>query len=138
MPRSRGSKNVPAEFVADHDARELWLAAHRHLHAQGTWQDTDGPLLEAYVRNIVTARRARAAAEGDPFVAGSKGQPVAHPGLKVAAEAERDAQRYASELLLTPAARRRHNLKTTGGGDDGLAGVLGIVEAGGGGGGSFA
>ena len=56
------------------------------------------------------ARTARQAAEAEPFVEGSKGQLVAHPGLRVAAEAERDACRYAGALLLTPEARKRHEI----------------------------
>jgi hypothetical protein len=39
---------------------------------------------------------------------------VAHPGLRVAAEAERDAARYAQALLLTPESRKRHNIEPPG------------------------
>lgn len=107
------SRRVPAPAGFDTPARELWLSVQRHLRRQGTWEDADAPLLEAYVRCVTIARQARAEADREPFVEGSKGQPVAHPGLKVASEAERDACRYASALLLTPEARRRHDLAPT-------------------------
>ncbi len=109
------SRRVPAPADFDREARELWLAVQRHLRRQGTWQDADAPLLEAYVRWVTGARQTRSEAARQPFVEGSKGQPVAHPGLKVAAEAERDACRYATALLLTPEARKRHDLAPTDG-----------------------
>lgn len=88
----------------------LWRATQRHLRRQGTFADTDEPLLESYVRSVELARTARAAAAGRPFVEGSRGQLVPHPGLKVAADAEAAAWRYAGALLLTPEARKRHEL----------------------------
>ncbi len=102
---------VPPPEDLGEDARSLWHRVQRQARAQETWQDTDAPLLEAYVRAVFLARQARSAAAGEPFVEGSKGQLVAHPGLKVAAEAERDACRYGTALLLTPEARRRHEIK---------------------------
>ena len=96
----------------DPAGRELWAAAQRHLRAQGTWQDdADAPLLESYCRAVCLARSAREIAAEQPFVEGSKGQLVAHPGLRVAAEAERDACRFATALLLTPEARQRHDVR---------------------------
>jgi len=86
------------------------MDVQRHLRAQGTWAATDGPLLESYVRSVLLARTAREAAGTAPFVTGSRGQPVPHPGLKVAADAEAAACRYAGALLLTPEARKRHDL----------------------------
>ena len=105
--RRRGTS--PPADLAPHDKR-LWLDVQRHLREQGTWADTDEPLLEHYVRSIVLARLARAAAAGRPFVEGSRGQLVPHPGLKVAADAEAAACRYAGALLLTAEARKRHEL----------------------------
>ena len=95
----------------DPAGRELWASTQRHLRVQETWQDADAPLLESYVRAVCLSRSAREAAATEPFVEGSKGQLVAHPGLRVAAEAERDACRYATALLLTPEARQRHDVK---------------------------
>jgi phage terminase small subunit len=63
-----------------------------------------------YVRKLLLAKTSREAAELDPFVEGSKGQLVAHPGLKVSREAERDALSIAKALLLTPEARKRHQV----------------------------
>jgi P27 family predicted phage terminase small subunit len=100
----------PPDDLPEH-ARLLWKRAQRHLRRQETWADTDAPLLEAYVRAVALARAARTAAAADPFVPGSQGQLVAHPGLKVAAEADRDACRYASCLLLTPVTRQRHDIQ---------------------------
>ena len=114
---------VPPPEDLDPDAQRVWRATQRHLRAQGTWTDTDAPLLESYVRSVALARSSRATAHHEPFVKGSRGQLVAHPGLKVAAEAERDAARYAAALLLTPQARKRHDL--CGHSADALAAVLG-------------
>ena len=63
------------------------------------------------MRNVVAARGARAAAAAQPYVEGSSGQLVAHPGLRVADTAEAAATRYATALLLTPEARSRHSIK---------------------------
>lgn len=109
---NRTERPVPAPEDLPDRAKSIWRASQRQLRDQGTWQDTDAPLLEAYVRAVELARVSRTAAEAEPFVAGSKDQLVAHPGLKVAAEADRDAARYAAALLLTPEARRRHDVKT--------------------------
>lgn len=111
MADKRRDRGLNAPKGLDQAGRELWASAQRHLRAQETWQDADAPLLESYVRAVCLARTARAAAAEEPFVEGSKGQLVAHPGLRVAAEAERDACRYASALLLTPEARRRHEIR---------------------------
>jgi len=51
---------------------------------------------------------------------GSQGQIVPHPDLKTARDAERDANDYAKELLLTPAARQK-----TGEAEKGPAGPFG-------------
>jgi len=112
MARSPGDGNyvkAPAGLTDTH-SRKLWLDAQRALREQGTWANTDAPLLEAYVRSVLLARRAREAAGAEPFVSGSRGQLVPHPGLKVAADAEAAACRAAGALLLTPEARKRHDL----------------------------
>jgi P27 family predicted phage terminase small subunit len=106
----RADRPIPAPDDLDAEANVLWRATQRHLRAQGTWQDADAPLLESYVRSVTVARAARLAAKSESFVEGSEGQLVAHPGLSVAAEAERDAARYAQALLLTPEARKRHEI----------------------------
>lgn len=95
----------------DDYGQATYRAAREELEAQGTWRDTDAPLLEAYVRSLVLARQARKAVASSPFTEGSRGQLVAHPGVKVASDAERDAERYARALLLTPEARSRHDVK---------------------------
>lgn len=121
MPRQT---RPPDDF--DDEARGLWIAAQHQLRRQGTWCGTDGPLLEQLVRNLVLARESRRHAEQSPFVPGSAGQLTAHPGLKVAAEAEAAALRAANALLLTPESRARHNI---GAGaaqpDDELAAIVG-------------
>jgi hypothetical protein len=86
------------------EGRPLWLAAQKQLRAQATWLNTDGPLLEAYVQCVLTARNARRA--GD---------------TKLAGESERDAHRYATALLLTPESRKRHGVKAANGAQDELA-----------------
>ena len=99
------------EHDFDEYGRTVYGAAREELEAQGTWRDTDAPLLEAYVRSLVLARQARAEVASSPFTEGSRGQLVAHPGVKIASDAERDAERYARALLLTPEARARHDVK---------------------------
>jgi phage terminase small subunit len=88
--------------------------------------------LERYVRAIEVGRLARAriaqrAAELDKegkgdqmayLTHGSQGQLVQHPDLKTARDAEKDANDYGRELLLTPAARAKGGAepaKATGG-----------------------
>jgi phage terminase small subunit len=64
--------------------------------------------LERYVVAVARARDARAELErhGSLTAVGSQGQPVPHPAVRIAREAERDAAEYARDLLLTPRARR--------------------------------
>ena len=121
-PRER-IRGLNAPKGLDAAGRELWITTQRHLRAQGTWKDADAPLLESFVRAVALARTARAAAADEPFVPGSKGQLVPHPGLKVAAEADATACRYAGALLLTPQARQRAGVeeKTV---DDELSALL--------------
>lgn len=107
MPRNRP---ISPPDGLDELSRSIWRAAQRVLKRQGTWQDSDAPLLEAYVRALQTARDCRRAVGNRTFVQGSVGQPVSHPGMRLAAEAERDACRYAQALLLTPEMRKRHEL----------------------------
>jgi len=111
MVEKQRTRGLNAPKGLDQAGRDLWSSAQHQLKAQGTWQDSDAPLLESYVRAVCLSRTAREFAAQEPFVEGSKGQLVAHPGLKVAAEAERDACRYATALLLTPEARQRHDVK---------------------------
>src|SRR3954447_22908411 len=105
MAEKRGPR---APNALDDPGRELWADTVRALIAQGTWAgDHDREALHRYVTAVRTAHVMRAAAECQPLVKGSTGQVVAHPGFRVAAEADRDAARYAADLLLTPAARKR-------------------------------
>jgi P27 family predicted phage terminase small subunit len=70
----------------------------------------DTAAVERYVRACELARRARAehAAQGAPLTsAGSTGQPVLHPLLRIIEHAEAAAARYGAELLLTPVSRLR-------------------------------
>jgi phage terminase small subunit len=90
------------------EERLVWIAAQKQLKAQGTWTGkSDAPLLEAYVKNAVLARRARLRL-GDRIEVG--------PVMKIAAEAEAAAHKFASALLLTPEARKRHGVKSVEGG----------------------
>lgn len=60
------------------------------------------------MRAVARARDARAELEqhGSLTTLGSQGQPVPHPAIRIAREAERDAAEYGRDLLLTPRARR--------------------------------
>jgi hypothetical protein len=66
---------------------------------------------------------ARETADQEPFIPGSKGQLIAHPGYKLSRDAERDAQVFAESPLLTPQMRKRHDI-TVGEGKGELANVL--------------
>jgi len=106
--------------------RRLFLSIRRELHAQGTWQDSDAGALERYVRALERARTALEIVEREGMTAeGASGQPVTHPALRIAREAERDAADYARDLLLTPASRRRAGLGETSGLDEDLRELLG-------------
>lgn len=114
-------------------SRSLWRLTIEQLEAQGTWQTSDVPALERYIRATELARQAREALPRDPVTGlakltskGSQHQLVPHPNIKTCREATRDANDYARELLLTPAARRRAQVEAGGGDpDDPFAGALG-------------
>ena len=84
----------------------LYGECKAQLESQGTWQNTDAPILEQYASAVVRARVLRRQAEEEPFVEGSKKQLVAHPGFKLATDAEEASLKYAKELLLTPKSRK--------------------------------
>lgn len=109
----------------DGRSKALWWRTLGELQAQGTWQDSDRELLDRYIRALQRARLAREYAAAADFVTeGSQGQLVAHPAVKTAREAERDAHDYANDLILTPAARRRHDVKAPTGPSGQLEAIL--------------
>ena len=91
----------------DVGSKRFWERTLEHLREQRTWQDSDVPLLERYVRACENARHARAKIPPEGTTRGSQGQLVEHPAIKTAREAERDAHKYAEALILTPDARRK-------------------------------
>jgi len=104
----------PDDF--DKESKALWRKTQKQLEAQGTWQASDMPTLERYVRATERARLARdglPTRHGKPTLTaeGSQGQLVQHPNVKTAREAERDAHEYAKDLLLTPKAREQHEIE---------------------------
>jgi phage terminase small subunit len=103
---------TPKDF--DSESVELWEACITQLKAQGSWVETDGELLGAYVRTRQLARELRKAVGSEYAVRGSRAesQLVPHPALKMAIEAEKDSLKYADALMLTPLQRKRHRLKT--------------------------
>jgi P27 family predicted phage terminase small subunit len=95
----------PADF--DEATKKTWRASLKALRDQGTWQDSDRDALERYCRAVSRARGARALLASERLIAeGSQGQPVPHPAIRIAREAERDAAEYARDVLLTPRSRR--------------------------------
>lgn len=87
--------------------RGLYFKVRGQLKEQNTYKHLDGATLARYVRAVFQAEAARAEMGEDPLVVlGSKEQEVAHPLLKVIREAEQDAHRFATDLLMTPAARK--------------------------------
>lgn len=110
----------PASF--DQAAGVIWRRTIKQLKELGFFEDADLPLIERYVLALEMARRQREkiveleALEGTwvgeelhlgAYTTGSTGQLVAHPAVKMARDAEADAQKYAEALLLTPASRAR-------------------------------
>jgi hypothetical protein len=59
-----------------------------------------GDLEARFEANLEVSRLALEAAMAEPWVPGSKGQPVAHPGFAVAAKADDVALRLATELRM--------------------------------------
>jgi phage terminase small subunit len=100
-------RQLPAPADFSRDARDLWSAAQRQLRLQGTWERTDIPLLEMYVRNLIAARHARETADQVKYASGLE-QGAA---LKQAREAESAAFALAKVLLLTPESRKRYGIK---------------------------
>jgi P27 family predicted phage terminase small subunit len=110
----------PADF--DDAAKKTWRSSLKALRDQGTWQDSDRDALERYCRAVSRARGARAVVASEGLTAvGSTGQPVTHPAVRIAREAERDAAEYARDLLLTPRARRTAGVAETTSLEDELA-----------------
>ena len=92
------------------DLVEVWQVAQRQLRLQGTWEKSDGPLLEAYCHNVVKARDARARAEEyrhSPSV-------ELTATLRTITNCEAAALALAKSLLLTPESRRRNGVKSPG------------------------
>jgi P27 family predicted phage terminase small subunit len=110
MPRSKFPP--PADF--DDESKALWKRTIKDLEEQETWEPSDAPTLERYVRATERARLGRAGmvhnGEVKLLAVGSTGQPVPHPNIKTVREAERDAHEYAKDLLLTPKAREQHEI----------------------------
>lgn len=94
--------------------------------AQGTWRPIDVTLLERFCASEQRAREARARLEESGWTArGSQGQLVQHPDAKTLREAELDAHRYATDLILTPESRRRHSIEVAPPGGGKLEAILG-------------
>lgn len=121
-PKRRGRpRKGPLDPTAnlDKQSKELWKRTIEQLTAQGTWADSDVPLLERYIRSTEVGRLARdriaERAKRNPDSAyttrGSQGQLVQHPDLKTAREAEKDANDYAQDLLLSSRSRKQHDIR---------------------------
>lgn len=110
MPRSK----FPPPDDLDAQSKVLWKKTIKDLEEQETWEASDAPTLERYVRATERARLGRAGmvvkGKVKLLAVGSQGQPVPHPNIKTVREAERDAHEYAKDLLLTPKAREQHEI----------------------------
>lgn len=109
----------PADL--DRESKKVWRRTRLLLSKENRWRPEYSLLLERYVRAIEVGRLARTrisaravalarSGSGEEMAYlthGSQGQLVQHPDLKTARDAERDANDYAKELLLTPAARAK-------------------------------
>ena len=107
--RRRRATTPPDDL--DAQSRTFWRRTLGQLKAQGTWQDSDVPTLERYVRASELARRSREHTPDHGTTRGAAGQFVEHPLIRTVREAERDAHRYAEALLLMPADRRKLGLE---------------------------
>lgn len=129
----KGPLDPPVDL--DRISKELWKRTIEQLREQGTWADSDLPLLERYIRSVEVGRlsrhriadRAKRTPEAAYTTRGSQGQLVQHPDLKTAREAERDANDYAQDLLLTARVRQQHDIKPKTS-QSRLAGVLAGTE----------
>lgn len=126
MATPRQPESPPKDLLPE--SKRLWKETIEHLKGQDTWAVSDVPALERYIRAMERARVARESLvkDGRPVLTavGSQGQLVQHPNVKTAREAERDANDYAQQLLLTPAARRRAQVEAKGAGGGKFGGVL--------------
>lgn len=108
--------------------RALYRKARQGMRDQGTWEDIDTSLLAQYVRCLERAQLARNSITTGNVVqlttAGSKGSPIAHPAIKIARDAERDAEGYARELLVTPRARKQYELEAKRAGEGKFGGAF--------------
>lgn len=105
----------------DRTSKTIWRKTRLLVNNEGRWRPEYSLLLERYVRALevgrfarkrISDRAAKLAREGKGdemayLTHGSQGQLVQHPDLKTARDAEKDANEYARELLLTPAARAK-------------------------------
>lgn len=113
MPADR-APSAPSDL--DATSKALWTRTIEQLRAQSTWENSDAPLLERYVRALELARLCRKERGGRLTALGYRDQPVQHPLLRAEREATRDANDYAKALLLTPEARKAEaGKKATGG-----------------------
>jgi len=87
-----------------HDLEDRWLELWRQLRdkldERGRWSPTTSANLTRYVRCVRSAEVHQAAADAEPYVEGSTGQKRAHPGAKLARDAQAEAQELAKDLRL--------------------------------------
>lgn len=107
-PRARRDGEPPPGLDADLIA--VWIAGRDTLKSDKRWNAMSRALLDQLAAAMNAARIAREKAADEPFVEGSTGQLVAHPGTRTAEAAEAKALGIANALLLTPDARARRGL----------------------------
>ena len=94
----------PADL--DADSRRLFRRLVSDLRAQGDGAESDLLLLAEALRMRARLAQVRAKlAEDGPVVAGSKGQPRAHPLVAVEAGLARDLRQAMDQLTLSPSKR---------------------------------
>lgn len=119
-PRELAAVTAPVEswLIAPPEERfgdvelAVWRETCEQLAARGLVERSDRDAVERYVRAVALVRRLYAEWEKDAFNplarGGATGRAiVANPLVSMIANAERDANRYAGELLLTSASRLR-------------------------------
>jgi len=101
----RRAEGEAPERITEHRWRRVYVAARLELEQRGAWTRLAAEQLEALVRNMAAADKARELAEVTPTLEGSTGQTIANPMYGVATKLDAQALITARTLKLTPDTR---------------------------------
>lgn len=103
--RRRAALEEPDDRIPEHRWMRVYRAGRAELEQRGAWTRLAAEELEALVRNMAQADKARSAAEMQPTLEGSTGQTVANPLYAIAVKLDAQALITARTLKLTPDTR---------------------------------